>query len=230
MKIALLGYGKMGQLIHSLAEARGHTIVAVCNSTNPITSPPSQKEIAQADVCIDFSTPDSVLDNVKTVAKLKTNIVIGTTGWTEHLPEIQEIVRKSSIGLLHSPNFSLGVALFLKMIEKAANLVAPFEEYELAGLEIHHSQKIDRPSGTAKAIEHAIASQHPRPPTFTSIRVGNTPGTHSVVLDSPADTITLTHTARNREGFAHGAITAAEWLKGKKGVFGLDDLIKERSL
>lgn len=215
MKIALIGYGKMGKLVHKVAEEKGHSIVAVIDSK-------TSGSIAEADVCIDFSVPNAVVKNVELAASLGKNIVVGTTGWHEEMEAIRNIVNRSSIGLLHAPNFSLGIALFLKMIEQTAGLMAPFNQYGVAGIEMHHETKLDAPSGTAKAI----ASRLKQPVEFSSVRVGHIPGTHSVIYDCPVDTITLTHTARNREGFAEGAITAAEWLEGKKGIFTLDDLIK----
>ena len=226
MKVALIGYGRIGKLIHKLAKDRGFEVVATIDSKSSLAA--LKSSINQADICIDFSTPHAVLENVKYLALLKKDIIMGTTGWHEHLPEIQSIVNESKIGFLHSPNFSLGVALFLKVIEQTAELMASFDQYEAAGIEVHHSKKLDSPSGTAKALQARLNTHAGKAVAFTSVRVGDTPGTHSVIYDSPADTITLTHAARNREGFAHGALTAAQWLKGKKGVFILDDLLKEK--
>lgn len=226
MKIALIGYGRMGKMIHTLAKDRGFEVVATIDSKSLLAA--HRSALSTADLCIDFSTPNAVLENVKFLASLKKDIVMGTTGWHEHLPEIQNIVNESKIGFLHSPNFSIGVSLFLKVIEQTALLMASFNQYEAAGIEVHHSKKLDSPSGTAKAIETKLNSHTNKPVTFTSVRVGDVPGTHSVIYDSPADTITLTHAARNREGFAHGALTAAHWLKGKQGIFTLDDLLKEK--
>lgn len=227
MKIALIGYGKMGKMIHQLAEKKGHSIVATLDSKVPLNTISMLHPIKDADVCIDFSVPDTVLENIKILSSLKKNIVLGTTGWTDHLKTIQDIVHTSNIGLIHSSNFSLGIALFLKIIDQAGKFIFPFPEYEAAGIEMHHSQKIDIPSGTAKAIENKLNQHSPHPINFSSLRLGNIPGIHTVIFDSPVDTITLTHNARNREGFAKGAITAAEWLQGKKGVFTLEDLLSE---
>jgi 4-hydroxy-tetrahydrodipicolinate reductase len=217
----------MGKLVHEQAKVKGHSIVAVIDSKTRMSDPSTIQSISLCDVCIDFSTPHAVLENVKTLASLKKNMVVGTTGWNDDSEEIQHIVNTSAIGFLHAPNFSLGIALFLKVIEQTAALMAPFGQYEVAGTEIHHSTKLDSPSGTAKAIECRLNhhKQH-SPVAFSSIRVGHVPGIHSVMYDSPADTITLTHTARSREGFAQGAITAAEWLEGKKGMYTLDDLLR----
>jgi 4-hydroxy-tetrahydrodipicolinate reductase len=232
IKLALIGYGNMGKLIHTLAETKGHSVVAIINSKNPLNSIASQQAVAQADVCLDFSSPAAVLENIKILSTLKKNVVIGTTGWAQpqNLPQIEALVNDASIGLLHAPNFSLGVVLFLNIIEKAAQLLAPFPQYEVAGFEMHHSKKQDQPSGTAKAIQGKLAPHYPHTIPFSSVRVGNIPGTHSVMFDSVVDTLTFTHEARNREGFAHGAIVAAEWLQGKQGIFTLNDLITEGTI
>lgn len=229
MKLALIGYGNMGRLIHTLAEARGHSIVAIIDSKHPLNSSASREAVTQADICLDFSTPDAILENMAILTKLKKNVVVGTTGWSQHLPEIEKMVKASSIGLLHAPNFSLGIALFLNILQQAAALLAPFQQYEVAGLEMHHSKKLDHPSGTAKAIIQQLAPHYPQSIPFSSVRVGNIPGTHSVIFDSQIDTITFTHEARSREGFADGALMAAEWLQGKQGMFTLNDLLNQVS-
>lgn len=230
MKLALIGYGNMGKLIHNIAETQGHSVVAICHSKNPLSLPSSQKAVVQADMCLDFSTPNEVLEHINILAKLNKSIVVGTTGWTEYLADVEKIVKKMGIGLLHAPNFSLGIALFLNIIKKTARLMAPFPQYEVAGIEMHHNKKKDSPSGTAKAIAQELSPHYQQLPPFSSVRVGNIPGTHSVIFDSSEDTITLTHTARNREGFAQGALVAAEWLQGKKGIFTLHDLLNENHL
>lgn len=225
MKIALMGHGKMGKLIERLAEEQGHEISLIATSKCPATS----EMLACADVCIDFSHPDSVVSNISLAATQGINIVVGTTGWHNHLDAIEKIIDKHPIGLLHAPNFSLGIALFTKIVEHAASLIAPTHRYGLAGIELHHKHKIDSPSGTAIALADKINSRLPKnvpPLAFTSVRTGSVPGTHTVIFDSPADTITLTHEARNREGFALGALHAAEWLQGKTGIFTIDDLIR----
>lgn len=229
MKIALIGYGKMGKIVHQIAASQGHSIVAIIDSTNTLKTQASFDAIAQAEICIDFSIPQCVLENVTAIASLKKNLILGTTGWTEHLEKVKAVVKNEEIGLLYSPNFSIGVALFLKLLDKAAEYMAPFKDYEAAGIEMHHSQKLDAPSGTAKQIEKTLSHHFSKPINFSSIRVGKVPGTHTVLFDSAFDTITLTHTARNREGFAKGAIAAGEWLRGKKGVYTLEDFIKTQN-
>jgi len=227
MKIALIGHGKIGKLLEQRAKEKGYTISAIFDSITPLNSTCSKDKLANTDVCIDFSTPQCVIENIKFLASMKKNIVVGTTGWLDHLNEVTNIVDKTGIGLLHSPNFSIGISLFLKIVEQAAALITPFNEYDVAGLEIHHNKKIDRPSGTANTIANTINTYRTHDPIiFDSVRVGNVPGTHTVLFDSPADTISLTHTARNREGFVNGALIAAKWLHGKKGMFTMDDLLK----
>lgn len=226
MKIALIGYGKMGALIDAVASAQGHDIIA---KIDPKSKTPhiSAKAINDADVCIDFSRPAAVLSNVKACAALKKNMVIGTTGWEADLPLIKEIVNDSGIGCIHSANFSIGVNLFMNIVAHAAELLNLFDEYDVAGFECHHRQKVDAPSGTAKALIQILRSKMPQKKTcdFSSIRCGSDPGTHTILFDSPADTITLTHQARNRQGFAMGAVAAAEWIVNKHGLFTIQDFL-----
>lgn len=224
MKIALFGYGKMGKLIEKLATSRHHDVVAIIDSDRPASN-----SIANADVCIDFSHPSCALQNIQTAATHKKNIVMGTTGWHDHLEEAKEIVANSKIGCLYSPNFSLGIALFTTLAEEAAALISATGSYEIAGIELHHKNKVDAPSGTAKAIAERVNAQLPHPSKhvqFTSIRTGHFAGTHSLIFDSTVDTITFTHEAKNREGFALGALQAAEWLQGKRGFFTMQDFIR----
>lgn len=203
LKLGLVGYGKMGKMVEAVALKRSHTL---CRPE-------------EAEICIDFTHPEAVLANVQKYAEMGKSIVMGTTGWYEALPEIQQIVNRYQIGFLWSPNFSLGVNLFLQVVEEAARRYLAYPDYKAAGVEWHHDQKKDAPSGTALAIQKRIKGACP----FASVRCGTLPGTHQVIFDSPADLITLTHEAKSREGFALGAVIAAEWLKGKKGCFTLED-------
>lgn len=241
MKIVLIGYGKMGKLIAELALQKEHQVIAKIHGGNPLQSA-DEDIIRQADVCIDFSTPQSVMGHIRKIASLKKNLVMGTTGWYDHLEEVRAMVNEHQIGFLFSPNFSIGVHLFKKIVEEASQLMNEFDDYDVGGLEQHHNQKEDSPSGTTKSLVFSILEKFKRKKTpvydlldrpiapqelhFPSLRCGFFPGTHSVIFDSPVDTITLTHQARNREGFARGAILAAEWLEGKKGFFTLDDMIQ----
>lgn len=229
MKIALIGYGKMGKMIERVALSKGHQIAVKIDPKCPHTHL-SKEVLKGVDLCIDFSRPECALDNLKMAASFGKSVVMGTTGWYSELETAKRIVSDSGIGFLYAPNFSLGIALFLKIVAQTAKTMAPFDVYDISGLEIHHQQKADSPSGTAKALAEQISAHIPRKQgnlSFASVRVGSEPGIHTIIFDSPVDTITLTHTARNREGFAAGAVQAAEWLHGKKGVFTLSDLLEE---
>ncbi|WP_044882498.1 4-hydroxy-tetrahydrodipicolinate reductase [Neochlamydia sp. EPS4] len=240
MKIALIGYGKMGHLIEEIALQQGHTIIAILPSSEAVSSL-KENLIQQVDICIDFSAPQAVLSNLQRLAPFKKNIVMGTTGWEEHLDEVKKLIHEHQIGFLFSPNFSVGVHLFKNIVEAAAQLMNEFEDYDVAGQELHHYQKKDSPSGTAKSLVSILLEKiqrkknplydrvdrpiAPHELNFSSVRCGSIPGTHTIIFDSPADTLTITHQARNREGFARGALAAAEWLIGKKGIFTLEDMI-----
>ncbi len=178
------------------------------------------KGIATADVAIDFTSKDAVLKNIEEVAKLGKNIVVGTTGWYGELEAVKKIVKKYNVGLLYSPNFSVGANIFLKIAAYASGLFSKFSDYDIYGLEIHHKAKLDSPSGTALKIAEKVKGLN-----FTSIRAGRNPGFHEVTFDSSADGITLSHQAYNRSGFAKGALMAAEFIKGKKGVYLFEDII-----
>lgn len=204
LKIALIGYGKMGRMVEAIALERGHRIVP----------------LEEAFVCIDFTRPEAALPNVQKLAPLGKNIVMGTTGWYEQLPEVEKLVKQHAIGFLYAPNFSLGVQLFLQVVAEAAKRYLSHEEYSVGGYELHHAAKKDAPSGTAKALMERVG----RPMEFAAIRCGSIPGTHTLIFDSKADTITLQHEARSREGFALGAVKAAEWLTGKKGFYTMEDM------
>ncbi|CDR35117.1 4-hydroxy-tetrahydrodipicolinate reductase [Criblamydia sequanensis] len=240
LKVALVGYGKMGKEIESIACKNNVEIKAKLDlrTMSPLEI---EKAVSFVDICIDFTRPESVLNNIKILSHLKKNVVIGTTGFEKHLPEVKNLAQKNEIGILYSPNFSIGVLLFIEIIKKAATLFSPFSEYDVSGFEAHHKDKIDMPSGTAKHIGDTLLNainrktkvvyqkdtlQDPKAEiSFSSLRSGAIPGTHTVLFDSFADTITLTHSARNRSGFASGALFAAHWLKGKKGFFTLDDIL-----
>jgi 4-hydroxy-tetrahydrodipicolinate reductase len=223
MKIALLGYGKMGKIIDRIAVTKGHEIV--CRITRDQNN---WEQIDQADVCIDFSHPHAVLEHLHQCAQRGKSLVIGTTGWDTQLEHVKAIVERSGIGVLFSPNFSLGVFLFLKILDYSAELIDFFSEYDVGGIELHHAQKKDAPSGTALEICRRLKSAIKRieHPNMTAVRLGSIPGKHLVMFDSPYDTISLCHEARNREGFARGAVEAAEWLHDKKGFYTLDDFFK----
>ena len=243
LKIALVGYGKMGKIIEQLAPARGHEIVARIDPKGPNTEL-NAATVGAADVCIDFSHPTQVLSNIRKLAALKKTMVIGTTGWNDHFTEVRTLVEQAKIGFLHGPNFALGILLFLRMVENATALLAPYEQFDVAITEWHHREKQDAPSGFAGRMGDAVLKnssrkkkiitemQKPLQPDevqISSLRCGHLPGTHTLLFDSPMESINLTHTSRGREGFAQGALTAAEWVHGKTGCFSIEDLINERT-
>jgi 4-hydroxy-tetrahydrodipicolinate reductase len=227
LNIALVGYGKMGKLIEMHARNNGHAIVTIIDTKKSVSS---LKNI-NFDIGIDFSHPGVLLDHVELFGQIGKNLVVGTTGWDAHLPAVQKAVQRHGIGLLYSPNFSVGVTLFKMMVEQAARIMQQVEGYDVCGMEAHHRHKLDAPSGTAKHLEKILKTHLPKKDvSFSSIRCGHIPGTHTVAFDSPCDTITLTHTARSREGFAAGAVAAAEWLYKRQGLFTLDDMIRATKL
>ena len=242
MNIAIVGYGRMGKEIESLAKERDIRVSKIFRrEDNPTGSALTQESLRDADVCIEFTRSASVIDNIRSIAKAKRNIVVGTTGWYDQLADVEKLVKTARIGLVYSPNFSLGVNLFYHIVTAAARLFDKFDAYDVAVSEIHHREKVDSPSGTALALgniviqnvrrkkeilhETAHAKVKPGRIHVTSTRVGSVVGKHSVVFDSDADTIELVHNAKNRRGFAMGALIAAEWLKGKKGVYTMKDVL-----
>ncbi|MHC6202003.1 4-hydroxy-tetrahydrodipicolinate reductase [Breznakiellaceae bacterium SP9] len=253
MNIALIGYGKMGRILEETALERGHHITAIIDPFVPLERSARGAVILKsiADLksgsvaaAIDFTRPDSALPTIKAMAQLKVPLVIGTTGWYDSLSEAVEAVERAGSSLLYASNFSLGVNLFYKVAACAAKLFDPFGEYDVAGYEMHHNKKADSPSGTAKTLVEKVLSQMTRKSTpvydalnrapkpeelhFSSLRLGSVPGVHSLLFDSGADTIEITHSARSREGFASGAIVAAQWLAGngrRQGVFTFDHVL-----
>jgi 4-hydroxy-tetrahydrodipicolinate reductase len=203
MKIGLFGYGKMGKMVEQAALKEGHT---VC-------------DVQEAEVCVDFSHADVVLKHVAWAAAVKKPIIIGTTGWEKELGAAQVVITQGGgTAALFSPNFALGMAHFIHLLKQAHAL---FQGYDCAGVEYHHKQKKDAPSGTAKMMARILGMLTP----FTSVRCGNITGKHEVIFDSPYDTITLIHEAHNREAMARGALRAAEWIVDKKGWYTLDDML-----
>jgi len=232
-KIALIGYGKMGKKIKELAPKAGLEIVAIINSRKMIT----EEALKNADVCIEFSTPSAALENIKKLASLKKSMVIGTTGWYENLNQVKELIQQSDIGAVYAENFTVGIQMFTKIVERAAELLNHRPEYDVSIQEKHHNEKVDSPSGTAlllantllKTIERKkrVTSERPKEDELliSAHRMGSVAGIHSVQIDSLSDTITLTHTAHSRDGFAMGALQAAKWLEGKKGFYHLKEIV-----
>jgi 4-hydroxy-tetrahydrodipicolinate reductase len=220
MKLAIAGYGKMGRLIGQLAPEYGFTVHAALDLNDSLS------QAKGADVAIEFSVPSAVVGNVAQLASLGIPIVVGTTGWLDHLEEVAEVIRKHDTALVWSPNFSVGVNVFFRMVQEAARLLASENEYGAWAWEIHHDSKKDAPSGTMlKLVEEMKKAGYSRAIDVSSNRAGKHPGTHEIGFDSPADTITLRHAARSREGFARGALKAAQWIPGKKGIFRFEEVL-----
>lgn len=226
MKIALIGYGKMGQLVEQIAQAKGHQITARF-SRRLGTLEDRLQDLAQIDLAIDFSQAPFVLPHLKLCLSLGKPLVIGTTGWEEQLTTAQEMVHQAHGSCLYAPNFSIGIYLFQQIVNYAASLFQPCHDYDVSGVEYHHKQKRDTPSGTAKALTQNLLHHMPwlQEFTFSSVRCGHIPGTHTLHFDSPNDTLTFTHQARNRQAFAEGALKAAEWLLPRKGFFTMEDMM-----
>lgn len=218
-RLAIIGYGKMGRLIEQLAPEYGFAVALKLDEFNNTKyEGVTAGNFRGVDVAVDFSIPAAVVENVERISALDVNIVVGTTGWTEHLARVKSAVEKNGIGLVWSPNYSIGVNVFSRLVAEAARLLAAQPEYGAWAWEIHHSTKKDAPSGTLlKLVEEMKAAGYARGIDTGSSRAGAHPGTHEIGFDSAADTITLRHTARSREGFARGALKAAQWIVGKKG-------------
>lgn len=225
--LAIVGYGKMGKLIEQLAPEYGFTVTLKLDEFNNangegVTGP----NFRGVDVAVDFSIPAVVRDNVEAIAALGVSLVIGTTGWLDDLDAVKSAVARHGIGLVWSPNYSVGVNAFFRLVSRAARLLAAQPQYGAWAWEIHHSTKKDAPSGTLlKLVEEMKQAGYARPIDTGSNRAGTVPGTHEIGFDSSADTITLRHTARSREGFARGALQAAQWVVGKKGFHEFSEIL-----
>lgn len=227
LEIALIGYGAMGKLVRSLAEEKGHNVLVIVNEAHAGLSAEQLAEtIGAAEVAIDFSVGTAVHRNVEACMAAGVPLVEGTTGWGVSRDEVMRIVEQRGGAMVYGANFSIGVNLFYEIVRHAAELFARFPEYEVFIEEQHHSRKRDSPSGTALKIKE-ILERHVAVPSVAATRAGNIPGTHRVGFDAAADQISLEHTARSREGFAAGAIRAAEWVVGKKGFYEFSDVIGE---
>jgi 4-hydroxy-tetrahydrodipicolinate reductase len=218
-QLAIVGYGTMGRLIEHLAPAYGFTVALKLDEFNNTNyEGVTAENFRGIDVAVDFSIPGAVIENVERISKLGRNIVIGTTGWTEEIDRVKAAVEKNRIGLVWSPNYSIGVNVFARLVAEASRLLADEPDFGAWAWEIHHSSKKDAPSGTLlKLVEDMKAAGYGRTIDVASNRAGAHPGTHEIGFDSAADTITMRHVARSREGFARGALKAAQWVVGKTG-------------
>ena len=243
VRIALIGYGRMGRIIEGMAQEKGHEIVAVIDPyCNGCLANITEETLGDAEVCVDFTHPGVAMDNIRQIAALGRNMVIGTTGWYDQMDEVRETVEESGVGLIWSGNFSIGVNAAFRIFEAAARIFNNLPDYDVLAHEFHHRNKADSPSGTAKMIGRILLDNidrktelvyemldrriEPHELHFSSSRGGAIPGTHLVTFDSAVDTIEIRHTARGREGFAVGAILATEFIPGRTGFYTIDDLMK----
>lgn len=231
MKIALLGYGRMGKAIEIVAVERGHDVVA------KIDQDEAYGNLSEADVAINFSVPDAAVENIKTALKINIPVVCGTTGWLDQLNEIEDFCKAKNSAFIYASNFSIGVNLFFKLNEVLAKLMSSHKSYEASMKEVHHIYKLDAPSGTAITLAQEIIDQSDytqwsiHKDTIENMlpievdRTGEVPGTHTIKYESSIDSITIEHEAHSRKGFALGAVIAAEWIQDKKGVFSMNDVL-----
>ncbi len=236
MKIALIGYGQMGKEIEKIAKVRGHNVTLIIDENNK--SDLNAEHLSNIDVAIEFSRPECAADNYKKCFMNGVPVVSGTTGWLNKLPEIISNCEDNNTGFFYASNFSLGVNLFFELNKKLAKLMNPFNEYSVMMNETHHTRKLDAPSGTAITLAEGLISKLHHITKWensknvgqgvvpiNSFREGDVPGTHEVVYDSEVDTISIKHEAKSRKGFAVGAVIAAEFLNGKTGFYGMNDLL-----
>ena len=245
INIAIIGYGAMGKLVEKFAKEKGITVKSIID---PVAEGATHKEINAesldgADVCIEFSLPESAMDNIKKVAELGKDHVMATTSWLDNIEEAKRVINNSETGFIYASNFSIGVNAFYRIVRIAAKIFNNLPDYDVFAYELHHNRKKDSPSGTAKSIGALLIENIDRKTKLVfdkldrkivsdelhlaSVRGGDTPGTHVVGFDSKADTIELKHAARNRNGFALGALMAAEWISDKKGFFEINDMMVE---
>jgi 4-hydroxy-tetrahydrodipicolinate reductase len=222
MRTLIVGYGRMGKLVESLCLEYGIEVAGTVDEAEAA----APESWPAADVAIDFSTADAVPANMRRLASRGVNVVIGTTGWAAHESEVRRIVGETRIGVVAAPNFALGVNLFAALAERAAELLQPQSGFGAFIHEAHHAAKRDAPSGTALWLEAALRERgYNRPIDVSSTRAGSIPGTHTIGFDAAGETITLTHTARDRSGFARGALEAARWVQGRSGWFTMRDVL-----
>ena len=243
MKLALIGTGRMGQAVEAVAIDESHEIVARFDVTKPLMGAVDPEELNGAEVCIDFSLPDVALDHLHRYSFWGMDAVVGTTGWYDDLPKVREWVDEGQNGVLYAPNFSLGVAILVRALRGALPLLNQLPDYDAWVHEIHHSGKVDSPSGTAKLLANELLdgldrkerieaeTQHGAIPSealhVTSTRTGHVFGEHTVGFDSAVDQLLFKHVAKDRRAFAYGAVKAAEWVKGRTGLFTLDDMLED---
>lgn len=242
LEITLIGYGKMGRILKEMAEAHGCHVQSIIDPSQAGCLPLIKADDL-APVCLEFSHPSCVMENIRRVAEAGRNLVIGTTGWNKELESVQALAEEHGIGILYGANFSIGMNLFNRIVGYATALCDKFPDYDVFGWEQHHNQKADSPSGTAIQLAQTILAQSSRKDKaiydkldrriepaelhFASIRGGSVPGTHTIGFDSEADTIELVHRARSRACFAAGALAAAKWIAGRKGFYSFNQMMED---
>lgn len=245
MRIALIGFGKMGKMVYEISKDWNVEVVTIIDpfSLETENKKITYESVKNADVCVDFSTPDCIIENINLLIEMNKNIIVGTTGWYDNIDSIKSKVIEKNIGFLYASNFSIGMNIFYKIIEYSSKVFEHFKNYDVSGLELHHNLKLDSPSGTARELANIIMENLSRKEKhlfgntkgkidsttlqFASIRCGSIPGIHKIIFDSFSDTIELTHSVRNRRGFAEGALLAAKWIQHKKGFYTFKDLMNE---
>ena len=241
MKLAIIGYGRMGHMIEQIAKERGHKIVCIIDADN--TADFNTDAFRSADAAIEFTTPGTAVDNILHCFAAKVPIVVGTTGWLDALPDMRDMCAKGEGTMMYASNFSIGVNIFMAVNRYLAKVMDNFPDYRPAMTEIHHIHKLDHPSGTAITLAEDIVEsvtrldswEEPEPGKEVNpsalpiehVREGEVPGTHIISWDSSVDKITISHEAKSREGFALGAVRAAEWIKGRKGFFNISDMLSD---
>ncbi len=241
--IALIGYGKMGRAIETIAQQKGHRVKAIIDPyQDGCLAQINQQNLEEVEVCIDFTHPEAVVENIRTLAQLGHNMVIGTTGWYDQLDTVQNIVTENGVGLIWSGNFSIGVNALFSIIEYTAQIFNNLPDYDVLAHEIHHKNKADSPSGTANMLGNILLDKierkhklvfemlnrpiEPDELHFSSSRGGSVPGTHLIMFDSAVDTVEIKHTARGRAGFAAGAVMAAQFIQNRTGFYNINDLMQ----
>ncbi len=239
MRFALVGYGRMGRAVEEVALSRGHEVIRRIDPASPDTDHPD-RPLADADVAIVFTTPEAVWESVTMAAEAEVDLVVGSTGWSDHLGEVESAVQSAGIGMIHSPNFSMGVYVFRLLAAAAARMIDGLEGYDVRVHETHHEHKVDHPSGTAIALAEilveGLSSKHrweeeEEPGVrsdagtlyVSSTRTGEVAGIHEIEITGPDDGLELKHVAKGRGAFAKGAVAAAEWIHGRKGIYTMDD-------
>ena len=241
MKLALVGTGRMGTAVEVVAEERGHAVAERFNSDNPL--PDDEDALSESDIAVDFSLPDLAVEHIERYARWKQPAVIGTTGWYDRLDEVRGCVEEHDASILYAPNFSIGVAILVRSLRAVTPLLNQLPDFDPFIHEVHHVNKIDSPSGTALMLGEILLdgldrkariepeAQHSKIADdalhVSSTRGGGVIGKHTITMDSPFDEITFEHRAKNRQGFAFGAVRAAEWLRGRTGLFTLDDMLED---